>query len=170
MTLRHFFILALTIAGIAYLQWLMVPPPAAAKSARLAEEAWNLPSQPAFDAKEALAALNSASLWGKLADSALAAPLNDPEWRFLGALARGQERYVIMKIENQPEQKLIPGDTLPGGSKILSIENDRLCLLVNGQKRSLAIYPQGPLSGKMSNLEETPADRVERTKPARRHK
>lgn len=170
MTLRHFLALTLIIAGIAYLQWLMVPPPAAAKSARLAEEAWSLPAQPAFDAKESLATLNSASLWGKLADSALAAPLNDPEWRFLGAMARGQERYVIMKIDNQPEQKLVPGDILPGGSQILSIENDRLCLLVNGQKRSLAIYPQGPLSGKMSSQEESQAALVEREKPGKRRK
>jgi hypothetical protein len=168
MTLRNFFILALLIGGIAYLQWLMVSPPTPARPARLAEEPWKIPDQLEFDANESLAILDSASLWGKLADTALATPLNDPEWRFLGAMARGQERYVIIKIENQPEQKLVPGDTLPGGSKILSIENDRLCLLVNKQKRSLAIYPQGPLSGKMSNLGEAPAAWAEPAKPGRR--
>lgn len=167
MTLRHFSILALAIAGIAYLQWLMAPPPAAVRPARLAVEPWNIPARPEFDAKEALAALNGASLWGKLADTAQAVPLNDPEWRFLGAMARGQERYVIVKIDNQPEQKLVPGDTLPGGAKILGIENDRLCVLVNGQQRSLSVYPQGPLSGKMSNLaEEAPVH----AEPARRAK
>lgn len=170
MTLRHFFILALTIAGVAYLQWQMAPSPAPVRPARLAEEPWKILEQPEFDAKEALAALNGASLWGKLADSALAEPLNDPEWRFLGALARGEERHVIIQIVGQPEQKLVPGDTLPGGSKILSIENDRLCLQVNGQKRSLAIYPQGPLSGKMSSQEEIPAAWAEPGKPGKRSK
>jgi hypothetical protein len=145
----------------------MLPPPSPVRLAQLAEEPWKIPVQPEFDAKRSLETLNNASLWGKQADSALDAPLNDPEWRFLGAMARGQERHVIIKIENQPEQRLVSGDTLPGGSKILSIENDRLCLLVNKQKRSLAIYPQGPLSGKMSSLaEEAPV----RAEPARRAK
>lgn len=170
MNLRHFFILALMIIGIAYLQWLMTPPPAAVRPAPMAEEAWKTPDQPEFDAKAARAQLNSAGLWGKLADSALAAPLNDPEWRFLGAMARGQERYVIIKIENQPEQKLAPGDTLPGGSQILAIENDRLCLLLNGQKRSLSIYPQGPLSGNMPGQAEGRAASVEQSKPGKRRK
>ncbi len=168
MTLRHFFTLALMIVGIATLQWLTVPPPSAARPARLAEDPWKIPGRPEFDAKQALATLNSASLWGKLADTALAVPLNAPEWRFLGAMARGQERSVIIKIDNQPERTLVPGDTLPGGSKILSIENDRLCLLINGQKRSLAIFPQGPLSGKMSKLAAEPAAWAEGARPGKR--
>lgn len=167
MTPRHFSTLALMIVGIAYLQWLVVPTPSPAPPARLAEEPWKIPVLQEFDAKSALETLNGASLWGKQADSALDVPLNDPEWRFLGAMARGQERYVIIKIENQPEQRLVPGDALPGGSKILSIENDRLCLLINGKKRSLAIYPQGLLSGKMpEQAEEAPV----RRKPARHAK
>lgn len=167
MTLRHYFTLVLMIGGIAYLQWLMVPPPTAPRPVRLAEEAWNIPDQPKFDAKEALDTLNSASLWGKLADTALSASLAPPEWSFLGAIARGQERYVIIKIEGQPEQKLAPGDTLPGGAKILSIESDRLCLLINGHKRSLYIFSQGPLSGTMPTLEE---ETTARAIPAKRAK
>ena len=167
MTLRHFFTLVLLIVGIATLQWLTVPPPPAPRPARLAEEPWKIPGRPKFDAKQALATLNSASLWSKL-DAALVEPLNAPEWRFLGAMARGQERSVIIKIDKQPERKLVPGDTLPDGSKILSIENDRLCLLIDGQKRSLAIFPQGPLSGKMSKLAEGPAARAECAKPGKR--
>ena len=31
------------------------------------------------------------------------------------------------------------GGKLPGGSQILSIGNDRLCVLVNGQRRELDI-------------------------------
>lgn len=149
MTRRHLLILALMIGATTFLQWFIVPSPMPGRPARLAEEPWKIPDQIEFDAKEALATLSSASLWGKLADIAPAAPSGPPEWHFLGALAQGQERQVIIKIENQPEQRLAPGDTLPDGSQILSIENDRLCLLTDGQKRSLSIYPQGPLSGTM---------------------
>jgi hypothetical protein len=153
MTKPNFFILILTIIGISGLQWFIVPSPDPVSPVRLAEDPWKIPDNPEFNAKESLATLTNASLWGKLADTALAAPLNDPEWRFLGALSRGQESQVIIQIDGQPEQRLVPGDSLPGGSQILSIDNDRLCLLVNGQKRSLAIYSQGPLSGIMPQRE-----------------
>ena len=158
MTPRRFFILALLMVGIATVEWLLVPTPAAVGSARLPEEPWKIPVQPAFNAKDALVTLNSANLWGKLADIAPPSDI-EPAWRFIGAMARGLERQVIIQRDGLPEQILVPGDSLPGGSKILSIENDRLCLLINGQKRSLYIYPQGHLSGKMSHLEEAAPSR-----------
>ena len=151
MTLRHFFSLVLVIVGVAYVQWLVVLPPLATRPASLADEPWKVPGQPQYDTAQALAALNKASLWGKLADSVVA-PVVDSGWRFLGAMARGQERYVIVKVGNQLEQKLVSGDNLPDGTKILSIDNDRICVLINNKKRTLAIYSQGPLSGKMSSL------------------
>jgi len=92
--------------------------------------------------QQSLAVLTGASLWGKLPETGAETSLNDPEWRFVGAVARGQERYVLVKIDHQPVMKLTQGDALPGGSKIISIENDRLCLMVNGKKRRLNIYPQ----------------------------
>lgn len=163
MTLRHLFLLILTVAGIAYLQWFMVPPPAQVSAARLPEEPWEIPGQINFDAKDALAALAGISLWGKAAENAQPVPLNDPEWRFLATLAHGAERYVIIQIEGQPEQKLAPGDTLPGGSQILAIENDHLCVLVEGQKRRLPIYPHGRLGATMPAPEtEPPAPPVPR--------
>ena len=150
MNLRRFFILALILGATASLEWLLVPAPAAVRSTRLIEEPWKIPVRAVFSSQEALANLNTANLWGKLANVVQTSDV-DPEWRFIGAMARGQERHVIIKKDNQQEQILVPGDTLPGGSKILGIENDRLCLLINGQKRNLYIYPQGKLSGKMSD-------------------
>ena len=153
MTPRRIFIFALLMVGIATVEWLLVPAPAAVGSALLPAEPWKIPEQSSFNAKDALVTLNNASLWGKLADIAQPSDI-EPAWRFIGAMARGQEHHVIIQKDNQPEQILVPGDSLPGGSKILSIENDRLCLLINGQKRSLYIYPQGHLSAKMSAQSE----------------
>lgn len=142
MFLRRLIFLALVIGGMAYLQWQAIPLPKPPKPARLVEEPWDLPQLRQPDPKQQLAVLNGANLWGKLPEGSAGASLNDPEWRFLGAMARGAERYVLIKVENQPEQRLTMGDRLPGGSTILKIENDRLCLRVNGKKRRLDIYPQ----------------------------
>ena len=126
----------------------MIPSPVAVRPVTVVETPWKIPIQPVFNVKNALVTLTGGSLWGKLADN-VQPNHSEPEWRFLGTMIRAQERHVIIKKDNQPEQTLVPGDTLPGGSKILSIESYRLCLLINGQKRSLNIYTQGRLSGKM---------------------
>ena len=170
MTLRRFMTYFLAIAVIAGLEWLLIPGPTALKSATLPDAPWKIPVQPASGSKDALVTLTNINLWGKLADTVQASE-NEPEWHFLGTMIRGNERHVIIKKDNQPEQTLVPGDSLPGGSKILSIENDRLCLLINGQKRSLYIYPEGRLSGKMghpatSAYRSAEADsRARRTRP-----
>ena len=170
MTRQQLSLLALLLGGIALLQWFVVPPPAPVRATRLAEEAWKLPLPDEFDVKGALATLDSSSLWGKLADIAPVVLANAPEWRFLGAVARGAERQVIIKIDKQPEQRLVPGDTLPDGSEILSIEIDRICILINGQKRSLAIYPQGSLSGTMAKwAAEKPARLDSGPRPRKRN-
>ena len=156
MNLRRFYILALVLSGFAVVVWLVVPTPKEVRSLSVAQESWKLPTQPVFNTKDILATLNSAGLWGKLAEIVQPSDI-EPEWRFIGAMGRGQERQVIIKKTNQPEQILVPGDSLPGGSKILSIDNDRICLLINGQKRSLYIYPHGRLSEKMSSQVEEEA-------------
>jgi|GEM_PF-1865327 len=153
MTLRRFFIFAILAGSITGLIWLMVPGPAPLRVLPLAETPWILPVQPVSNTKDALLTLSSATLWGKLADTVQPSD-SEPEWRFVGTMLRGQDRSVIIKKDNQLEQTLVVGDSLPGGSKIISIDSDRLCLLINGQKRSLYIYPQGRLSGKMSYLPE----------------
>ena len=151
MSLRQFFFYAFLLGGVAVLAWLAIPTPSVARAAPLVEEPWKLPTLPSYDSRNALATLTAGGLWGKLAETA-SPPAGEAEWRFVGVVGRGEVRYVIIKQGDQSEQTLAPGDSLPGGSKILSIENDRLCLLINGNKRSLDIYPQGRLSGKMSAL------------------
>ena len=150
MSYRRIFTAVLLLAAIAVIEWLMVPTPAAIKPGSIPDVPWKIPTLAAGNSKDALGTLTSINLWGKLADN-VQPDEGDPEWRFLGAMIRGNERHVVIKKENQPEQTLVPGDILPGGSKIVSIESDRLCLLINGTKRSLYIYPQGRLSGKMAN-------------------
>jgi len=149
MTKQRILVLVFQFGTLITLTWLIVPRPALVKSVSTADPAWKVSVKSAFRPQESLTALNSANLWGKLAD--MAETLEpEPEWRFVGSMGRGQESHVIIKKVGQPEQTLKPGDSLPGGSKIVSIENDRLCILINGLKRSLYIYPQGRLSGNMS--------------------
>lgn len=133
------------LSAIGYAEWLLAPAPAAPKKLRLADEAWELPRLPDAQTDKALAILNRRALWGKLPEKEMvAAPPANPAWRIIGIAGNGAERFVMIKKEGQPEQSLRVNDALPGGSKILKIEQDRICLLVNGKKRILGIYKTGP--------------------------
>jgi hypothetical protein len=48
--------------------------------------------------------------------------------------------FALLAIEGQPTSQLQAGDLLPGGAKILAVQQDSLCILLNGKVRSLRIY------------------------------
>lgn len=141
---RSVLVLAVLLGAAALLEWRFVPNPPTPKAMALAEEPVDLmrTAKPQLD--KALQILDKGSLWGKLPEPEAQTSPIDPPWRFVGTMARGTERYVLVKVEGQPEKQLTIGDTLPGGSKILKIDGDTLCLFVNGKKRSIGLYPQGP--------------------------
>lgn len=145
MPMRKLFWAALTVIGAGVLQWMLVPAPVLPPPGRVADAAWQLPAAQKPQPQEALEVLQNAGLWGKVTETEAQKPLTDPPWRLVGVITGGPERYVLIMIEGQPQQQLKVGDSVPGGSRILSIEDASLCLLVNGKKRKLDIYPQGSL-------------------------
>ena len=159
LTRHQHYLATLTVAGIAIAVWFLVPNPAPIRPTQALNVPWKIQVPTRSNSTQLMAALSSANLWGKLADFSQPSEI-EPEWRFIGAMSRGRESHVIIKKDNLTEQVLVVGDSLPGGSKILSIDGDRLCLLINGQKRSLFIYSQGPLSGKMSQFPEGPSTQL----------
>lgn len=135
--------LALLTAAIA-VEWLLVPAPTVS-SRSPGRESWKLPEPlPPHQAERAMEVLASTTPWGRLAGLPDRPPLNPPNWRILGIATRGSERAVLIRIDQQPDRQLGIGDALPGGSTILEIHEDFLCLLVEGKKRMLPLYPQGP--------------------------
>ena len=142
-TRGRLFLLALLVAAGA-VEWRLAPAPPALRAPPRSTEPWVLPHAPSARPEQAMAILGKSSLWGKLPAAEAGKSANDPEWHFLGIATNGPERFVLIKMEGQPEQRLTINDKLPGGSKILKIEADTLCILINGKKRRLGIYKTGP--------------------------
>ena len=134
----------LAVIGAGILQWIIIPAPQLPPPTRQPEAAWQPPAGQRPRPQKASELLRNAELWGKLPETEAERTLADPPWRFLGIVRNGAQRFVMIKIEGQPEQSLTVNDTLPGGSKILKIEDDALCLLINGKQRRLPIHKQGP--------------------------
>ncbi len=143
-SLRAWMTFLLIIITTGYVEWIISPAPPVPKKMHLADEPWELPRLAEVQAGKALEILNRKSLWGKLPEKEAAAPPKNPEWHILGIVVNGAESFVLIKKEGQAEQSLRVNDMLPGGSKILKIEQDRICLLINGKKRSLGIHKTGP--------------------------
>lgn len=131
----------IALAGIF---WILAPGPREPDRRIPPPESWELPqglrAPPGISPEE----LARAGLWGKLPDAVAEGAMQDPPWRFLGVVRNGPERFVLIKFDGLPERKLGVNDELPGGSKILQIDEDSLCILVNGSRRKLSIYKTGP--------------------------
>jgi len=134
---------ALLITLAAGLSWWLAPGPQAPLPAQSRDESWMLPavsrSTTGKSVEKSVAAIAAANLWGAVQTPAVES-LNDPEWRFSGVTVNGQEKLVMITIKGQPVQTLKAGDQLPGGAKILQINDDHLCLLIKGKKRKLDLF------------------------------
>ncbi|MDP2199695.1 MAG: type II secretion system protein N [Sulfurimicrobium sp.] len=119
--------------------WKAIPEPKVPGSAAVAAEQWELPAEAEGDLKQSATVITERNLWGTVV-AAKDMPLNDPEWRFAGVVRNGEEYYVLISIDNKPAEIRKIGDTLPGGSKILKISEDRICILIEGKRRALGIY------------------------------
>lgn len=131
---------ALLILLVSALSWWLAPSPQALPPAQSRDESWILPVLSRGNPEKSVAAIVAANLWGGAVQTAAEAPLIDPEWRFSGVTVNGQEKLVMITIAGQAVQTLKAGDQLPGGAKILKINDDHLCLLIKGKKRKLDLF------------------------------
>jgi len=138
-------ILLLTALGVgAYAEWQHISLPPVPHGRPATREGWEVPKLPVSQPQQAMDILTKANLWGKLPELANETPLTPPGWHFFGSYTVGAERYVLIKPDNQPEYALKVGDRLPGGSKILRIEKDAICILIHGKQRKLNTIARGP--------------------------
>ena len=131
---------ALLIMLASGLSWWLAPGPQAPTPPQRRDESWILPVVTRSSPEKSVAEIGAANLWGAAVPTAAVAALNDPEWRFSGVTVNGQEKLVLITIEGLAMQTLKAGDPLPGGAKILRINEDHLCLLIKGKKRKLDLY------------------------------
>ncbi len=135
---------ALLLTLAAGLSWWFAPGPPARQPAQGQDASLALPAEAPSradnSAEKSVAAIVTANLWGTVQSAAAVESLIAPEWRFSGIAVNGQEKLVMITIEGQPVQALKVRDQLPGGATILRIDDDHLCLLINGKKRKLDLF------------------------------
>lgn len=144
-SMQRAMLMLLALGVGAYWEWQAAELPKESRGRSVVQqEGWVLPRLPVRQSQQAMDILTQASLWGKLPESTDQTPLTPPGWRFFGSYSTGAERYLLIKPDNQPEYALKVGDQLPGGSKILRIEQDSICILLKGKQRKLYIIARGP--------------------------
>ena len=131
----------LLLAAAAGVSWWLAPAPPPAPRAHAEADPWTLPVVAPRKPEKFAASISGANLWGAVQAATQAqASLNEPEWRFAGVAVNGSEKFVMVSIENQPVQLLKAGDLLPGGARIAGVNDDHLCLSINGRKRKLDLF------------------------------
>lgn len=130
---------AVLVVSCVVCAWLLAPAPTLpqARSQNAAPD-WSLPTHVAAATDSNSDAYRS--LWGTVAQASADAPLNEPDWHFSGVTQAGNERFVMISVTGQAMQMLKVGDVLPGGAKILKIDEDHLSLLLNGKHRRLDLF------------------------------
>lgn len=142
-TKHQWFLLCLLLAVAFVAEWQQISLPGTPKLLERRVDNWEVPAIDKAEPEQALDILSKTTPWGKLPEPVEQGFAANTNWRLLGTFAVGLDRRVLMQLGTLPAQQLKVGDTLPGGSTILKIEPDSLCLSVNGKKRNLAIYQQG---------------------------
>jgi hypothetical protein len=157
---KQVIISAFLVLGVLWLIWLAAPGPLAPTGpATLGETPWALPAPRPGDPRKSVAAITQRNLWGKV-QSVAEEPQGEPRWRLVGVVRKDKHDFVLVGFDSaaavprpatpgaappKPRlriESLGIGDELPGGAKILKIEQDRLCILISGVSRALPIRSQ----------------------------
>lgn len=132
--------------------WVAAPlPPELPASVQARRDPWSLADLPRRpDLARATVEVATADLWGQpkkaTGKAAEAAAPEDPRWRVAGTYGHGAERHVIIAFfaPTKRPQYLRVGETLPSGHKIVSINDNEVCLQIGKQKRRLAVERLDP--------------------------
>lgn len=126
--------------------WVMLRPIALPepRSLRAQDEEWRLPDRNKSDTAALVATIEGDKLWGTVPGMAPVdeKPLTAPNWRIVGVVVSGTEKYAMLTVDGQPLQQIKAGEKLPGGATILNMTADRVCILLNGKKRVLKTYKE----------------------------
>lgn len=117
------------------------PPSPSPKAPVPVDEPWSLPKLAEHDSKKSIETINARNLFGIVAEDAP----KEPEWRVLGIVMNGAERFILLAYDGKPAEMLKVGDALPDGAKIVQIEKDRFFVMTPDKKKlAFGIYKHDP--------------------------
>lgn len=123
------------------LGWFRPIPPEARTPSRI-DTAWKLPAQTDLERSSAAQFAATAGLkWlGDAASSSTA--VDGTPWTLLG-LVRGPDLAVLVKSGSDPLiKRVMPGDTLPDGSRLTEIQPDAVIVEKDGCRTRRPLYQQ----------------------------
>ena len=128
-----------------------VPPPEAGVHAAAPT---TMPEAAVAAAPEDLSALLDIRRWGAAAPAPKPEPVEAPgptlnpilaEMGFVGLIAAGDERAVLLALPEGGIVRMLPGDTLPDGRVLVSVADNRLRLeAAGGATEVLTLFPPLP--------------------------
>jgi len=139
-TRRDLWIAGACVAVAALAGWFR-PTPLSTNAVGAREPAWRLPSPQALErSSAAMFAAARRAAWVGSSAAAAGAPTED--WTLLGLVGRPDDRAVLVRAGKDPLIKRVgPGDTLPDGSRLVSVGTDAIVVDRDGCRQRRPLYP-----------------------------
>jgi len=105
---------------------------------------WRLPTQAQLDRSTVsqFAATRAVQWFGTGTAATPGAAPTGSAWTLLGLVGRQDDRAVLVKAGNDPLiMRLGVGDTLPDGSRLVSVGSEGIVIELDGCQRSRPLYP-----------------------------
>lgn len=116
--------------------------PVSAEAARL-DDAWVVPAvTPTRGNTQVLEGLRRSALWGAIADAPAGPDAKAREWRIVGITGAALKRTVILQFGDERILPLSAGDKFPDGTLIVEVQENGVCVSMNGKKRRLLLPGQ----------------------------
>ena len=148
-------VLGALLAGAAVAAAALAMPVAAPETGAHAAAPAAMPEAAVAAAPEDLSALLDIRRWGELPPESKPEPVEAPgpalnpvlaEMGFVGLIAAGDERAVLLALPEGEIVRMLPGDTLPDGRILVSVADNSLSLeAAGGATEVLTLFP--PLPG-----------------------
>ena len=139
---RATLIAAAVIIIACVIAWVSVPSPTPLPAAKLISQPFSLPNQPEQKYAQWNGMLSRHNPWqeesvDKASDPAQA---KAQAWSIVGIVLQGHQRFALIKQGETGSRKYREGETLPDGTKITAIADDRLQVLAEGKAQTYNIY------------------------------
>ncbi len=107
------------------------------------QDSWSLPVWAPYHAGPERAVFATTDMWdGAKKTTAKSSAQPQQSWQFVGTVRTGKTYAAVILAGSNAVKRMVPGDVLPNGEKILAVKNGLLRIDAAGVEQELKLFQQ----------------------------